>query len=338
MLRKFFSSATEIYKSHETIVMSMVNKLIGHRKPLPNHPLNYVKVHCWGTSKVLPTKHTTLEIMYHGAVYYLSFSPLIRPTAKGSIFSKREGIKAEFKDSFDDELLIQGFRIKYCNDLEALELRNEATLKRIRQLEPEEQDLLRKMGKPTQTEELHCLNLEKMIVEVQWLKESESVRWAAWSATQTSQKDTFNCASIILHVLNRGGLGELVSSYHDALGLLSGMLLGVAAGMQGGALLTVTLDFLTGLFFGRVIGGAYEGASDAQSLIDIFANAKHEKGLKIIGLRIATTLFSAVSSVLKVGVILEELFCTTPQHVMERMQEAVRNESALYSCEYKQAM
>lgn len=325
------SYITSLIRAHKNLLSNSYNKFIGNRKQLPNSLTESVRIYCWGPLKHLTGKHIALEVVRNGKAYYVSFSPCtISELPNQSLFHLRQGIRGEFKNSFDDELLIQGYRKAHIDNQKIQILGNDAILSFISELSVEDQNRLRELGNPAQIAELHSLDLDEMIVEINRLKNADEILWGAWAGSILHQERTYNCASIILCVLYKGGLERLVSTYHDVLGVIGGILFGFISYWNNMALFAIIINLIKGIFLGRFIGGAYEGWTEIQSVFDLSAMEGKGNKFQTVLLRLVSAICSAVVALLKTGAFIPELFNTTPQLVMDMMQKAQRAESALY--------
>lgn len=346
-------------------MMRFFNKFVGNRAPLPNGVKNSVKVYCWGPDKLLPALHTALEITKGDERYYLSFSPYtIEGLEHLSILEIRSGVSAYFQENFEQERLYRGYRRAHEDDKEINKLCHDDILKRAQQLPSHTQDVLKILGNPNETVELHSLNLEKMIKKVNFLKrpseaQSESkliqaeklsyeTRWASWASTYFHQKNTYNCSSIILDILYEGGLNNLISTYHDTFGAVGGLLgtaLGIASYMNNRMLQEAVLKLAISFFAGRGVGGFADGWNDIQSILNLIVrNAKTDStqqnlsakckslqnGALHIGLRLMSATFSSLVALVKYGPIVPEWLATTPELVMNLVHQAKREEDTLY--------
>lgn len=355
--------------------MRFFNTLVGNRQPLPNGIKDGVKIYCWGPTRCITALHIGIEVNRGSERHYLSFYPY-SVDADRSLSQIRTGTAAYFEENFDMECSYQGYRKANDHDPEIINLNAEVIFDRISKLPREEQAELRRLGSPNDTIELHSLDLEKMIQKIAYFKrvaplQAESkqldkaepllsseehkdspayeAKWGAWASVKLHQKDTYNCSSMALEVLYAGGLQNLTSTLHDAMGVAGGLLgtgLGVASYLNNRVLQEAFIKLAIGFFGSRGAGGFVEGWVDMQSVLNLAVRSEKpdatpqtvptrcKKALKTgaqhIGLRLMGATLSTFVSLVKSDRFIPDWFATTPELVMSIARQAKDNENALY--------
>lgn len=318
--------------------------LTGTRHPSPNSLNDYAQLLIWEHSDYLPAKHIALAIHYEGKQHYLSFSPAeLGGLSKRPLLEQRDGVTPYFIENREEELLIQGFRNDWPN-LQSLLNQDQKTLLNGRNLKivsaseivsiaklfsAYQQKMIKEKGHPHQIETLRDLDLEKMIEMIQGFKSNSSIKWASWCGTYFRKPGRHNCASMVLDVLYKGGLGHHLSSPHDILGAAS-MLVGASmAFYNNDTWINAILNLIEGLIIGRGLGSAYEGYVGIQSFLNLMSASGESQLSATLGLRFLSTTLSSFIGVIKPGPLVPA-FLTLPQDVVALVQEAKINEEAIF--------
>lgn len=265
----------------------------------------------------------------------------------------RNGIPAYFIPSFKEECQLYGFL--NCPAIRQKYVRGKCTaqeiLKIIETLTPDEKRLIKKIGQPQHKVTLYSLDIEKMLAHVTKIKE-ETVKWAPWAGTVIHQRNTYNCASVVMELLNVGGIQRLLIPPAELCSYL-GALLGLAYALTHcPTTINMILGLMIGGFSGRIIGGAYEGCTSVQYFLNVIAREQKDDLTVVLGLSAASILSNAfVRSFLRLLIVypaiiypvslrnfLTSLGCTSmyasilalPEEVLDLAQSARREERAMY--------
>lgn len=312
--------------------------LVGSRSAVTDFT-QCVEVLAWYHPECVPSQHMALRIRELGHIHYLSFSPKsLHGLAERPFLDLPKGVEGVFIPTYEDELLIQGFRnawpaiqnelsdqqksfisrssIRKISDIEIL------GIAQSKQFSHERKEELRKIGKPTEIIELRTLDINAMVTKLNQFKSPETnMQWASFCGTYKHQKNTHNCASIVLDLLYEGGMGAMITSNNDLLGL-AGTLLGVGyTYFTGYYWLHIIKNISFGLLFGRCIGGAYEGYTGIQSFLNLLSTQGKDNCGSILGLRVLSTCFSAIVGVIKPGPVVPA-FLTIPRNVLDLAHQA----------------
>lgn len=305
------------------MLLKFFSRLAGLRKPMfnPGNLYDYAEVLSWFHPECTPAQHVVLRIVKGGQeTHYLSFAPKrLEVWSTRSYFQTRHGIEAAFINSYEDELLLQGFRnawpaIKSELNTQQLSLIKNDSIKKVsdyeilqiaRDLSDAKKAELRDRGKPGEVIQLRSLDLHAMSKKVESFTSAEGrTTWASWAGTCFHEKDTYNCAAMVLEVLYAGGLSDLISSKNDLLGEL-GLLIGAGyfVFQNSQNWLDAVIDLGVGFAAGRCLGGIYEGYTGIQTYLDVISAQGKDNIFSVLGLRLLSTSLAAVIGTLKPGIV-----------------------------------
>jgi hypothetical protein len=333
--------------------LAFFSQLAGYRKPLlkENNLFDYAEVIAWYHPEFCASQHTALRLVRNGIeTHYLSFSPINLTAASKTPFAKlRVGIDAHFVPSYEDELLIQGFRNAWPDIKSELNGRQKSYLKNdslknvsdfhilaiTAELSPERQAQIKKQfGRPSEVIELRSLNFEAMAERMEFLMEPDNLtKWAPWSGSYFRGAGAHNCASIVLDVLYAGGMHTYSNDLLTAAGLLLGA--GYFVFCDHHAWLEAVIDIAVGCAASRAVAGAREGYLGIQSFLNVMATQGADNLPALLGLRFTSTLLCSVIGILKSGPLVPA-FLTLPRDVMTLAQQAKVEEEVLFNYRFRE--
>jgi hypothetical protein len=332
-------------------MISRFNKLVGNRQSIPNAPNDSVEIFAWHHPIYAPAHHVALRVTQGSEVHYLSLSPTTHPNYSGcSLFDLRIGIEGHFLNSYEEELLIQGFRKAWPAIKDALnenqklllptetaghadimkKLTDKAALQIASFFPLDVQNELRIKGAPVQVIQLRSLNLESMIAKIKLLKSPESkTKWALWSATRIQEKNTYNCASSVFSVLDEGGFHNLIESSNYLLGIAGGLMGALYAYSYSQSWRDSIKNIAISTLVARGIGGAYDGYTGVQSYLDFNLTKGKESHGAAIALRMLSSTLSGFMGAMLPGPMVPSVIAM-PVEMMKLTREAKEEEDARF--------
>lgn len=283
----------------------------------------------WGHPVYNPAYHLGVRIQSQGKEHYFSFSPIsLDGTTSMSLGELHQGRESYAITSYDNEKLIWGLRKKWIrlrgilsdeqkallpNDLSIAQVSDKILLDVAVLFPSSIQSELSLVYEPEKISLNHC-DVTTMIKKIKHFCTDEGRQlWAPWAGSLWRNKDTHNCASIILEILYAGKLKRFAHSMHDILGVVGAFIgFSVSLIIQPEVCLLSTLG---AFIIGRVLGGAYEGYVDIEYYLQMRKLLKKDSAIVIIGFKVLSSILCAVAGVFIYGPIFPALI-TMPINVV----------------------
>lgn len=311
----------------------------GKRLPWPHGKENKVKLYSFKNIDLI-AGHVAMEIYHKGECYFISLMIDTHDTfLNRNILQLREGVSSFFVPSLDEECLFHGFNNSRPDiwqyvplafrDKSEVKLTVKETLEIIALLPAEQKKLIEKAGRPNNEITLYSLDTEKMITKAKEYRENPKAQWASFAGTAFHQKNTYNCASLVLEILYAGNMADLLVAERDIFSFI-GALLGLTYTLTHcPSLMGAILGLVVGFIAGRFIGGAIEGYTNIQNLLNITATQSNDQLSTVLGLRVLSALLNSFGALIPGNPDFSSIL-TLPSNVFHLAAQAQRREDALY--------
>ncbi|MFI4957476.1 MAG: hypothetical protein ACHQAX_09775 [Gammaproteobacteria bacterium] len=291
---------------------------------------NTAELLVWGHPVYNPGHHLGLKIHDKGDDHYFSFSPIsLEGTARMPFKACHQGREAYVMTSYAHEQLIWGVRKKWLRlqsklnpeqlvllpeNLSIAQVSDKTLLEIALLFPPSIQSELSMVYEPERFV-LNNLDIESMISKIRHFKsDSGKQLWAPWAGSLWRNRNTHNCASIILEILYAGKLRRRVHSPHDMASILVGLgcfMVSLLLKMQP---IEMLIAMTAGFFIGRILGGAYEGYDGINHYLQMRKLLYKDPIRVIIGFKLFSSLVCAIAGIFIYGPIFPALI-TMPKNV-----------------------
>lgn len=300
-------------------------QLTGQRAPLTKDKTTTIYVF---ENPFLHAMHVAIEI---NSSAYVSLVTDAEVDFDGlSVKELRNGIAAYFIPSFSEECQLYGFL--NCPAIRQKYVRGKCTaqeiLKIIETLTPDEKRQIKKIGQPQHKVTLFSLDVEKMLAHFTKIKE-ETVKWAPFSGTWNHQRNTYNCASIVMELLNVGGIQQLLIPPAELYSCI-GALLGLAYALTHcPTIINMIFGLIIGCLSGRIIGGACEGFTNIQYFLNVVAREQKDDLSAVLGLSALSIFLHAFIRIFPVS-LRQASILALPEEVLTVVEQARTEERSRY--------